>query len=81
MHQSFAQRRLVFVIKINLFKFYIYKHSKRTPLMLACTKNSLDIIKYLVEHKADLNQVNKDGWTAFHIAVRYFLVLILKKKF
>jgi ankyrin repeat protein len=39
--------------------------------MLSCTRNNLDLIKYLIENKADLKHTNKDGWTAFHIAVRY----------
>lgn len=38
--------------------------------MLACTRDNLEIIKYLVENQADIKQVNKDGWNAFHIAVR-----------
>jgi ankyrin repeat protein len=38
--------------------------------MLACTRDNVEIIKYLVEHEADINQVNKDGWNAFQIAVR-----------
>lgn len=42
----------------------------RTPLMLACAKDNLEIIKFLVNNKADLDQVNKDDWNALHIAVR-----------
>ncbi len=38
--------------------------------MLGCTKNNLDIVKFLLENKADINQLNKDGWNALHIAVR-----------
>ena len=38
--------------------------------MLACTKNNLDVVKFLLENKADLNQLNKDGWNALHISVR-----------
>jgi ankyrin repeat protein len=53
------------VILIEFFKIYW------TPLMLACTRDNLNIIKYLLEKKADLNQVNKDGWNAFQIAIRY----------
>ena len=43
--------------------------------MLACTRDNLDIIKYLLEKKADLKQVNKDGWNAFQIAIRYIFKL------
>lgn len=42
--------------------------------MLACTKDNLEIIKFLVNNKADLDQVNKDGWNALHIAVRLSLI-------
>ncbi len=38
--------------------------------MLASTKNDLEIIKFLLENKADVNQLNKDGWSSLHIAVR-----------
>ena len=38
--------------------------------MLACNKNNLEIIEYLTNNNADLNQINKDGWNAFHIAIR-----------
>ena len=42
-----------------------------TPLMLSLTKdNNLDIVKLLVEKGANLHLRNKDGWNAFHIAVR-----------
>jgi ankyrin repeat protein len=46
--------------------------------MLACTRNNLEIIKFLVEHKADLGQRNKDGWTAFQIAIRCALFFSYK---
>lgn len=38
--------------------------------MLACTRDNRDIIEYLLEKGADLEQRNKDGWNAFQIAVR-----------
>jgi ankyrin repeat protein len=38
--------------------------------MLACTKDHLEAIAFLVNHGADLKIRNKDGWTALHIAVR-----------
>lgn len=40
--------------------------------MLACTKNNLEIIKFLIEKNARIDQTNKDKWNAFMIAVRYF---------
>jgi ankyrin repeat protein len=38
--------------------------------MLACTRNNLNIIQLLIKNNADVNQVNKDGWNCFQIAVR-----------
>lgn len=46
------------------------KQGDWTPLMLACTKSSLDAIRTLVEAGAALDLRNKDGWTPFHIACR-----------
>ncbi|XP_022238237.1 ankyrin repeat domain-containing protein 16-like isoform X2 [Limulus polyphemus] len=42
----------------------------KTPLMLACTKNNLNVIRALVEGGANLLLRNKDGWNSFHIACR-----------
>ena len=39
--------------------------------MLACTKDNIDIISELVNAGANPKLLNKDGWTAFHIATRY----------
>lgn len=44
--------------------------SFRTPLMMACTRQNLEVIKELVEHGANLLLKNKDGWNCFHIASR-----------
>jgi len=38
---------------------------------MACTKSSIEVIKTLIEKGASLNRVNKDGWTAFHLAARW----------
>lgn len=42
----------------------------RTPLMMACTRRSLEVIELLLEKGANPSLKNKDGWTAFHIACR-----------
>ncbi|KAF0039191.1 hypothetical protein F2P81_009675 [Scophthalmus maximus] len=42
----------------------------RTPLMMACTRRSLDVIQELLRHGADPALRNKDGWNALHIACR-----------
>lgn len=39
--------------------------------MLACTKDSLDVVQILVRGGAGLHLVNKDGWTPLHIACRH----------
>lgn len=39
--------------------------------MLACTKDNVEIIKELICNGANPWYKNKDGWTAFHIAVRF----------
>ena len=44
--------------------------STRTPLMLACTKESAATVAALLRREASLFLVNKDGWNAFHIACR-----------
>ncbi|NXD07537.1 ANR16 protein, partial [Nothocercus nigrocapillus] len=46
------------------------KKADWTPLMMACTKANLEVIKLLVEHGANPLLKNKDGWNCFHIASR-----------
>ncbi|KFP78054.1 Ankyrin repeat domain-containing protein 16, partial [Acanthisitta chloris] len=46
------------------------KKSDWTPLMMACTRKDLEVIKTLVEHGANPLLKNKDGWNCFHIASR-----------
>nr|XP_020668339.1 ankyrin repeat domain-containing protein 16 [Pogona vitticeps] len=46
------------------------KKADWTPLMMACTRKNLEIIRALVEHGADPRLKNKDGWNSFHIASR-----------
>ncbi|XP_051468526.1 ankyrin repeat domain-containing protein 16 isoform X8 [Apus apus] len=41
-----------------------------TPLMMACTRQNLEVIKALVDHGANPLLKNKDGWNCFHIASR-----------
>ncbi|XP_020039472.2 ankyrin repeat domain-containing protein 16 isoform X1 [Castor canadensis] len=54
------------------------KKADWTPLMMACTKNNLEIIQDLVEHGANPLLKNKDGWNSFHIASREGDPLILQ---
>ncbi|CAH2275523.1 ankyrin repeat domain-containing 16 [Pelobates cultripes] len=46
------------------------KKADWTPLMMACTRKNLDVIKDLIAHKANPMLKNKDGWNCFHIASR-----------
>ncbi|XP_040979767.1 ankyrin repeat domain-containing protein 16 isoform X5 [Aquila chrysaetos chrysaetos] len=46
------------------------KKADWTPLMMACTRQNLEVIKALVEHGANPLLKNKDGWNCFHIASR-----------
>ncbi|XP_030072664.1 ankyrin repeat domain-containing protein 16 isoform X2 [Microcaecilia unicolor] len=46
------------------------KKADWTPLMMACTRKNLELIKDLVEHGANPLLKNKDGWNSFHIASR-----------
>ncbi|KAM9311770.1 ankyrin repeat domain-containing protein 16 [Gastrophryne carolinensis] len=46
------------------------KKADWTPLMMACTKTNLEVIKDLIKHKANPMLKNKDGWNSFHIASR-----------
>lgn len=46
------------------------KRADWTPLMLACTKQNLDIIQILTENGASPTLRNKDGWNSFHLACR-----------
>ncbi|NXE54733.1 ANR16 protein, partial [Casuarius casuarius] len=46
------------------------KKADWTPLMMACTRQNLEVIQHLVEHGANPMLKNKDGWNCFHIASR-----------
>ena len=52
----------------------------RTPLMLSCTKCDLVIIQALLNHNANPQLLNKDGWNCLHIAVRFewYIILCIK---
>ncbi|KAL2087360.1 hypothetical protein ACEWY4_016188 [Coilia grayii] len=46
------------------------KKADWTPLMMACTRRSMEVIELLLQAGASPSLKNKDGWTAFHIACR-----------
>ena len=41
---------------------------ERTPLHWAASSGSLDITRYLIDQKADIDKPDGSGWTALHIA-------------
>ena len=49
----------------NTFKFY------RTPLMYAAGEGRFDVVKYLINHGADLSKTNDYEQTALHYASEY----------
>ncbi|XP_062591956.1 ankyrin repeat domain-containing protein 27-like [Saccostrea cucullata] len=46
----------------------VFQDEPITPLSLACKMGHMDIVKILVQRKADLNQSGHDGKTAMHYA-------------
>ncbi|XP_061292439.1 ankyrin repeat domain-containing protein 16 isoform X5 [Bos javanicus] len=54
------------------------KKADWTPLMMACTRRNLEVIRDLMEHGANPLLKNKDGWNSFHIASREGDPLILQ---
>eukprot|EP00041_Stephanoeca_diplocostata_P013609 m.238952 g.238952 ORF g.238952 m.238952 type:complete len:357 (+) comp19404_c0_seq1:198-1268(+) len=46
------------------------KHADWTPLQLACTTHSLNVVDHLLEGNASVHHKNKDGWNALHVASR-----------
>ncbi|XP_065343666.1 uncharacterized protein LOC135941846 [Cloeon dipterum] len=48
-----------------------YKLFGNTPLHHAALENYPEILEMLVNHGADVNLQNKNGWTALHLAARY----------
>ncbi len=35
----------------------------------ACIDDNIDMVKFLLEHKADLNPQDNEGWTPLHASV------------
>ncbi len=55
----------------RICRYILVFQPSRTPLMLACTKLDLPVIRALVAARADPRLCNKDGWNSFHVACRY----------
>ncbi|KAH6909226.1 prosome, macropain 26S subunit, non-ATPase, 10, isoform CRA_c [Coprinopsis sp. MPI-PUGE-AT-0042] len=41
---------------------------ERTPLHWAAWSGSVDIVRFLVDQKAEIDKTDNSGWTALHIA-------------
>ena len=44
--------------------------------MLACTKDSVAMVELLINKGASVALRNKDGWNPFHLACRYYTMLL-----
>ena len=42
-----------------------------TPLYKACLNGNIHLVKYLVEHGADVNKENKNGETPLYISSKF----------
>uniref|UniRef100_A0A915IJE7 Uncharacterized protein n=1 Tax=Romanomermis culicivorax TaxID=13658 RepID=A0A915IJE7_ROMCU len=42
-----------------------------TPLHRACYNNHADVVKFLIDHNAQLNAKTEDGWQPLHSAARW----------
>ncbi|KIK58084.1 hypothetical protein GYMLUDRAFT_171698 [Collybiopsis luxurians FD-317 M1] len=51
--------------QVSLFKVY---QDERTPLHWAASSGSLEIVRYLLDQKAEVDKVDGSGWSALHIA-------------
>lgn len=56
------------IIDVNGLGNYIDVDQLMTPLIAACWKGHTEILALLVEHGADVNAKNNDGWTALMLA-------------
>jgi len=50
----------------------------RTPLFIACQEGHIAIVKYLVDHGANLNREDYDGWTPLYFACKKEYIIIVK---
>ena len=41
-------------------------HEWKTPLQMACYEGHVDVVKFLLENKADVNAADDEGDTALH---------------
>ncbi len=70
-----SYKSLDLLIQHPLIQLNVKNSHHETVLMLACLKGDLKRVKWLIQHKADINQV---GWTPLHYAASGGQVGIVK---
>lgn len=55
-----------------------YPHNLYILLFQACIDDNLDMVEFLVEHGADVNRGDKEGWTPLHATTSCGFVSIAK---
>ncbi|CAL8318394.1 unnamed protein product [Lota lota] len=72
LHEASSMSQIACVVYLlnNGAKVDCLKKADWTPLMMACTRRNLEVIRELLSHRADPFLKNKDGWNCFHIACR-----------
>lgn len=65
---------------INAYSFRDYKQKKKSEniLMIASFHHNIDLVKYMIKHRVDVNYTNYDGNTALHYACREGYLEIVK---
>ena len=77
MIMGWERRVSVYAYRKRIIQFLYSPPMYRTPLMLACTRDDIEVVRILVSHGASLKLTNKDGWTPFHIACRYVCEMLI----
>ncbi|KAJ8411249.1 hypothetical protein AAFF_G00172550 [Aldrovandia affinis] len=67
---SMGQGQCVSYLLAKGAKIDCLKKADWTPLMMACTRRNLAVIRELMANGANPALKNKDGWNSFHIACR-----------
>ncbi|XP_059895118.1 ankyrin repeat domain-containing protein 16 isoform X2 [Gadus macrocephalus] len=72
LHEAASMSQIACVVYLlnNGAKVDCLKKADWTPLMMACTRRSPEVIQELLSQGADPFFKNKDGWNCFHIACR-----------
>ena len=56
----------------QFIKNHEYEYPDETPMMYACIKNNVDVVRYLIENnETKMEHKNSFGWTALNYAVKH----------